>query len=371
MIKKKKTTRENQNDRREHLNKKNLLGIGFHIWRQFDDPYYTGFAAQIAYFFFMASMPTMIVLSQLLGVFDVSLDFIKAWLEKNLTSNISNFVLSLLSAPSVKLTNVFMIILALWAASSLEFSLARLTSYTLTEGSYRFNFWSERIKAIPTALLSLVAVAFTLVIFVYGENLFSTFTSSPKIAKVLLALRVPIVIGLFFAMLLMNYYILPRVRVPLRCVIPGAIVACAGIMIITFGYAFYISYIANYNILYGAFANMVALMLWFYLISWVLCIGMMFNKAWDDVMKKNRLTKDKMVEYLEKQMGGEEKYDYKKFIVMDEDKGDPENMSIAMKMSKQFVDGYDPSEDKAKRAEAEEKASEEEKKMSEEGEDND
>lgn len=355
-MRKKKTKK--QNEQKEHLNKKNFLGIGFHIWRQFDDPYYTGFAAQIAYFFFMASMPTMIVLSQLLGVFDVSLDFIKSWLERNVSSNMSAFVVNLLSASSVRLTNVFMIVLALWAASSLEFSLARLTSYTLTEGSYRFNFWTERIKSIPTALLSLLAVAFTLVIFVYGENLFTTFASTLRFARILLVLRVPIAIGLFFAMLLVNYYILPRVRVPLKCVIPGAVVACIGIMIITFVYSFYIGYIANYNILYGAFANIVALMLWFYLISWVLCIGMMFNKAWDEVMKKNRLTKDKMVEYLEKQLG-EEKYDYKKFIVMDDDKDDKDNMTIAVKMSKHFVDGYDPAADKLKREENEKKASEE------------
>ena len=28
---------------------KRLLKVCFHLWRQFDDPYYAGFAAQIAY----------------------------------------------------------------------------------------------------------------------------------------------------------------------------------------------------------------------------------------------------------------------------------------------------------------------------------
>ena len=45
------------------LNKDNFIKIGFHIFRQFDDQYYAGFAAQIAYYFFMASVPTLIVLS--------------------------------------------------------------------------------------------------------------------------------------------------------------------------------------------------------------------------------------------------------------------------------------------------------------------
>lgn len=37
-------------------------------------------------------------------------------------------------------------------------------------------------------------------------------------------------------------------------------------------------------------------MLWFYLIAWVLCIGMMFNKAWDIVMERNRLSDDKVLQ---------------------------------------------------------------------------
>ena len=40
-----------------HLTWKRFRKIVFHLWRQFDDQYYAGFAAQIAYFFFMASVP--------------------------------------------------------------------------------------------------------------------------------------------------------------------------------------------------------------------------------------------------------------------------------------------------------------------------
>ena len=262
---------------REKLNKDKFIRMGFHIWRQFDDPYYTGFAAQIAYFFFMSSMPTMVVLSQFLGLFDVSLDVIRDWLDSHVATEVSSFVMGLFTASSVKLTNIVLTVLALWAASGLEFSLARLTTYSLTEGTYRFSFWSERLKAIPTAIMTIMAIAFTLSIYVYGEELFLKIVSNNHVARLLVAMRLPIAAGLFFLMLMMNYYILPRVKVPLKCIIPGTVLAMLGIMLITFFYAIYISYIANYNILYGAFANIVALMLWFYLISWVLCIGMMFN----------------------------------------------------------------------------------------------
>ena len=84
----------NVKKKKVRLNKDNFIKIVFHIFRQFDDQYYAGFAAQVAYYFFMASVPTLIVLSQVLGVFDLSLDIIKNWLNHNVDSQLSGFVTS-------------------------------------------------------------------------------------------------------------------------------------------------------------------------------------------------------------------------------------------------------------------------------------
>ena len=284
---------DREKKKKVRLNKDNFIKIVFHIFRQFDDQYYAGFAAQVAYYFFMASVPTLIVLSQVLGVFDLSLDIIKNWLNHNVDSQLSGFVMGLFSASSVRLGNFIMIFLALWSASALEFSLSRLTSYTLTEGAYKF--FAERLKAVPAAAITIFAVAFTLVVFVYGEDIFYKLFNGGILAKALIALKLPIVAVSFFAMITLNYYILPLVRVPIRAILPGAVFSSFGLLIATTIYANYISYSVNYDILYGAFASIVALMLWFYIISWILCVGMMFNKAWDEVMQRNRLSYEKML----------------------------------------------------------------------------
>lgn len=323
------------------LNMDNLVRIGFHIFRQFDDQYYAGFAAQIAYYFFMASVPTLIVLSQVLGVFDLSLDIIKNWLNHNVDSQLSNFVMGLFSASSVRLGNAVMIFLALWAASALEFSLSRLTSYTLTEGAYKFNFFKERLKAVPTAAITIFAIAFALVVFVYGEEIFYKLFNGGILARAIIALKLPIAAVSYFAMITLNYYILPLVRVPLRAILPGAVFSSFGILVATTIYANYISYSVNYDILYGAFASIVALMLWFYIISWILCIGMMFNKAWDEIMQRDRLSHDRMIEYIEKQSSllGEEKS--KRYFVSGDENYGTEIETIAVKLSRKFVKGYE------------------------------
>lgn len=335
------STSDNPEQKKLHLTWKRVLKICFHLWRQFDDQYYAGFAAQIAYFFFMASVPMLIVLTQVLGIFDVSMDFIRDWLEMHLSTEMGSFLQSLFSASSTALSSFFMILLALWASSSLAFSLSRLTTYTLSYGRYRFSFFTERLKAIPIAAFSILAVAITVVGYVYGNLIARRVLQNTYIEGLISDLRTPILAGMFFIVILANYYLLPRIRVPVSAVLPGAVVATIGILIVTWLYSLYISKATNYNVLYGAFSNIVAMMLWFYLISWVLCIGMMFNKSWDIHMRRGRLTPAKIKEYLLKQYGanGEEKWN--KLIIGDYDMVDRSLDSLAVRMSRKFDPGYD------------------------------
>ncbi len=335
------STSDNPEQKKLHLTWKRALKIGFHLWRQFDDQYYAGFAAQIAYFFFMASVPMLIVLTQVLGFFDVSMDFIREWLEQHLSTEMGSFMEGLFSASSTAFSSIFMILLALWASSSLAYSLSRLTTYTISYGRYRFSFFTERLKAIPIAAMSIMAVAVTLVGYVYGELIAKRILQNTYIEGLISGLRTPILAVLFFIVVLANYYLLPRIRVPVAAVLPGAVFATIGISIVTWLYSLYISRATNYNLLYGAFSNIVAMMLWFYLISWVLCIGMMFNKSWDIHMRRGRLTPAKIKEYLIRQYGDNGEEMWNKLIIGEYDMVDRSLDSVAVRFSRKFDPGYD------------------------------
>jgi len=82
-------------------------------------------------------------------------------------------------------------------------------------------------------------------------------------------------------------------------------------------------------------------MLWFYLISWVLCIGMMFNKSWDIHMRRGRLTPAKIKEYLIRQHGSNGEEMWNRLIIGDYDMTDRSLDSLAVKASRRFDPGYD------------------------------
>ena len=95
-------------------------------------------------------------------------------------------------------------------------------------------------------------------------------------------IRWPAAMTLYFLMVSFNYYILPLERVKFRRILPGSILASVGMLIVTGGFSVYIENIANYDIVYGSLASIVALLFWFYLLSWTLGLGIIFNRAWDE-----------------------------------------------------------------------------------------
>ena len=69
----------------------------------------------------------------------------------------------------------------------------------------------------------------------------------------------------------------PDKKVPSKSVTGGALFTTAGWILATYIYSFYITKYANYSVFYGSLANIVILILWVYLLSYILVIGMALN----------------------------------------------------------------------------------------------
>ena len=264
---------------------KRMVILGF---RKLSDPYYQGAAAEIAFYFLLSIVPTLILLSQLLGLFSISLDGIKDWLNTDMIQvEGADMILSLLDYSPSGVNSVFLAVTAVWAASRAQFAMLRITNYTLTDGiSTGKGYVRDRIRSLKTVVITVFTIGFSLVILVYGELIlklvFGIVAGSEIAEKTWVMIRWPIAAGLYFLMISYNYYVLPTHRVPYRAVVPGSVFASIGLMAVTWAYSIYTSVSSGYDILYGSFSNFVALMFWFYLLSWVLFLGVILNKVWWD-----------------------------------------------------------------------------------------
>ncbi len=255
------------------------------IIAQFEDPYYQGVAAQIAFSLFLSIVPILILTSQLLGLFSLSLDEIRHWIGDNVSVEGTDQLLSFLEDSPSGANNIFLAVLALYAASRAQFALMRVTNYTFTDGRITGQgFVRDRLRSIKTILITIFTVVFSLVVLAYGEliiNLvFGAVIGEEISSAAWILLRWPIASAMYFLMISYNYYILPSVRVRFRDIIPGSIFAAVGFLVVTYVYTIYISLSTNYDILYGSFSHIVVLMLWFWFLAWVMCLGTMFNRVW-------------------------------------------------------------------------------------------
>lgn len=266
---------------------KRMVVLGF---RQFGDPYYQGFAAQIAFFVMLSIVPTIIVISQLLGILNASLDLINTWIDKYVHSSMGDTLKELLGTKNSLAgnigNNIVLVIMAVWAASRAQFSMMRIANYTYSGGRTTGNFWRERFRSIRTMFFTILTYAFVIIILIYGEKImiaiFGRVIEDSMLITLWAYFRWPLAAVLYFLVVLYNYYVLPIERMSVRDIIPGSIFGATGMVIITFFYSIYTNYIVNYSLIYGSLSSIVALMFWFYFLAWALALGILFNKVWKD-----------------------------------------------------------------------------------------
>ena len=269
-----------------------LLGI-----QRFQDPYYQGFAAQMAFFYLLSIVPLIIVFSQLLDVFSISTELIEELLKQYAGGVIGDSVSGWLEGSGSVTTNIVLIATVLWSSSRAQFAMTRITNYTLTAGrSTGKGYFQERFRSIVTILITIFSLAFALIVIVFGEKILYVVLNGLEVMlnvkyevdNVWMGLRWIFAFALYFLMVTLNYYIIPTERGRIREVLPGSIFASAGMLIVTLIYSKYTNYAlsaGNYNILYGSLASIVALLFWFYFIAWVQCLGVLFNKVWKDTKR--------------------------------------------------------------------------------------
>ena len=286
------------------------------------DPFYAGGAAEVAYFLLLSLVPASILLAQLTNVFTISMDAIKGVMTEYLPDNVVYVVMPLLNYRASGTFGVFLLLLALWAGSRALFSLMRISNHAYkSQRKHRnpiLSYLRERGRALFTIVAILVTLIFAIYILIFGEVLVKLIFSyvndflggTYSFSDVWYSVRWLIAFILYLFTVLTIYYTLPTknpelsrmivkgfwrtvwnllsgwwksCKETIEMIMPGSIFASVGMLIATWFYSLYMKYIStmshNFNILYGGLSSVVMLLIWFYVIAFVLIIGIQFNAS--------------------------------------------------------------------------------------------
>lgn len=237
---------------------------------------------QIAFFLVLSIFPLLTLIGMVLSMFDVSVSSLIETINSALPAEIATTLVSVISGKSFDSSVGISMIMAFILASNGAHAII-LASNTL----YGFppdDFIKRRVKALFLIILLVLLFAFTILVLVYGNIIATTikdFINFPPIADTIYTLFVifkwPVAMILMYFNIKLIYVIAPDWQILSKNTTKGALFTTAGWTIATAIYSYYVSHFARYDIFYGGLSNIVILMMWVYVISYVLVIGIAIN----------------------------------------------------------------------------------------------
>lgn len=237
---------------------------------------------QLAYFFVLAIVPTITLISYEAALLNLSTDVIFDFIGSAFSPDIANMLLNTTDANKGGFGVFMVIVVGYFIASNGPASII-ITSNTIY-GEKQEGFFRRRLKAIIMTFFLVLLFIFMLIVPVFGNKIVKLFefvnlnsSITKNVGTVMLFLQGPITWLIMYFFIKILYTIAPNKRVRSKNVGYGALFTSVSWIIITYIYSYYINNIAHYSTFYGGLANLVILMFWIYLLAYAFTIGMALN----------------------------------------------------------------------------------------------
>ncbi len=232
----------------------------------------------IAFFFVMALIPMVTIIIFLSSRFGVSMDSIISFVKSVVPGEAGEVIVSVISGKGFDGSVGTFQFIALVAASNGTYAIinASNTLYQVTDR----DVLKDRIKSVILLFILLGLIIFLILVPMFGEKILGLFHSYKLIARVRWfyhLLNWPLTVFFVYMNLKVIYTIAPSKRIPSRSTTKGAIFTTIIWTVATAVFSSYLKYFANYNVVYGNLSNIIILMMWLYIISYVFVMGIAIN----------------------------------------------------------------------------------------------
>ncbi|MEC1748293.1 YihY family inner membrane protein [Bacillus mojavensis] len=236
-------------------------------------------SAELAYFFLLSLFPFLIFMLTLTAYLPISTDdvlgVVKQYAPGSAMSLVESITHQTLNDRNGGLLS-FGIIAALWSASNGMNSIVRSLNHAYEVEENR-SFIIVRLTSIFLTIAMVFTILVALLLPVFGRQiglLAADFVgASDLFLSIWTAIRwgvSPLVLLIVFSAL---YIIAPNKKLSLRFVMPGALFAAIGWIVVSTLFSFYVSTFANYSATYGSIGGIIVLMIWFYLSGILIILG--------------------------------------------------------------------------------------------------
>lgn len=255
----------------------------------------------IAYSLCFSIVPIVSIIIYIFSSLNISAEVIDNVLLKVIPRNVIDFinpVFSNVSSANQILTILLSLIVIINGCNTI-----------ITSSNTVFNIKSKMgirrlIKSTILAIILILLLAFMLIVPLFGKSIinivsyFTDFISNNEsiINTLYIILQMPVSLIVMFIIIKLIYIIAPDDKIKGKYVNKGALFTTISWLLVTILFSYYINNIANFNIVYGSLTNVVILLFWLYILSYIFVIGLCLNRNYSEHEKEktNKIALDEI-----------------------------------------------------------------------------
>ena len=248
----------------------------------------------LAFFFMMMLIPLLTILGLVVSTIDVGKASVYDALITSFPSNIANLIISISGESSDAMGVVALLVTSLLLASNGTYSMI-VTSNSIY-GIKNTSYIKDKIKSVLLFIALVILFVVLLMIPVINTKVLKfieaiTHTSAATNAYFWLYhfLKYPVTFLLVFIFVKILYKYSPSRTIKKRTSY-GAVFTSVLLMIVTWGYSYYMEYFNSYESFYGGISSLLFLMLYIQIISYIFVLGMNINYAREKMIEENSKT---------------------------------------------------------------------------------
>ena len=274
--------------KRKKKTKKTFKEFISNVWLVLHRPELIVLPGQLAFFFVLSIVPAITLLSYFSSTLHISNSFVINFLTKAFNPKIAEMVTNTLMNNDLGVRFYVSLFLGYYLASNGAASM--IVTSNAIYGIKDSGFFKRRLKAFIMTVFLIILFIFMLIVPIFGQKIVELIryvNLNPRITEnitnVFRFMKGPFSWLIIFFFIKLIFTMAPDKKVPSKNVNVGALFTTVLWVIITTIYSFYINRFASYDLFYGGLANLVILMVWFYMLSVVFTIGLALNYREEEI----------------------------------------------------------------------------------------
>lgn len=246
----------------------------------------------VAYYLLLSLFPLLIAVGNILPYLhinpDAVLPYIAEAIPRSIYQDLEPAIQSLLTQRSGSLLSVSALA-AVWSASK-SINALQLAMNKAFGVEQRKNFIIMRIMSIIVLILLLAAVVGVVIIMGLGQIILRwlqpILNFSTSFIDTFQTLKWPITSFVLLVIMCLIYRVVPNAKLSFRSVVPGAVFATVGWMLLSQVFGLYIRYFSSRIAGYQIIGSFVVLMLWLNFAAIVIILGAIINAVVEEYLSK-------------------------------------------------------------------------------------